>query len=143
MKINRKLLLTGIPLIDQQHEAYADLVDRLFALVAQGAVAKEMLLGETRAIIKYATEHFYAEEYLMRAQGYPDYAQHLAKHQIFRDWTDQISSDLEGELDLDTYVSTMSHWLADWFCQQVQTDDRKLAVFLKRKQLLTPDGPSP
>jgi hemerythrin len=143
MKINRRLLLTGIPLIDQQHEEYANLVERLFALVAQGGVAKEMLLEETRTIIKYATEHFYAEEYLMRSHDYPDFAEHLAKHNLFRDWTDKLSSDLEGEPDLNEYVHAMSQWLADWFCQQVQTDDRKLAVFLKRKELLAPAGPSP
>ena len=132
MKIDRQLLITGIPLIDRQHEEYADLVDRLFELAMRGNVARETLFRERCAVMKYAIEHFDAEEQLMRAEKYPAYENHRAKHAIFRDWTDTWSSDFEGEVDLDEYTMSLSRWLIEWFCDQVQTDDLKMAVFLKR-----------
>lgn len=133
MKIDRHRLMTGIPLIDRQHEAYADLVDRLFDLARQGHVEPQALFRERRAVIQYAMEHFDAEEQLMRAENYPAYEAHRAKHDIFREWTDTLASDLEGDVDLDDYARSLSKWLIDWFCDQVQTDDRRLADFLKMK----------
>jgi len=132
MKIDRQLLITGIPLIDRQHDEYADLVDRLFEVAMRGNVARETLFRERSAVIKYAIEHFDAEEQLMRAEKYPAYEKHRAKHAIFRDWTDTLSADFEGEVDLDDYTLSLSRWLIEWFCDQVQTDDLKMAVFLKR-----------
>ena len=132
MKIDRQLLITGIPLIDRQHDEYADLVDRLFEVAMRGNVARETLFRERSAVIKYAIEHFDAEEQLMRAEKYPAYEKHRAKHGIFRDWTDTLSADFEGEVDLDDYTLSLSRWLIEWFCDQVQTDDLKMAAFLKR-----------
>ena len=124
--------MTGIPLIDKQHKEYADLVDRLFGLTARGNVARQTLSREAGAVLKYAVEHFDAEEYIMRSQQYPAYAEHRSKHNIFRDRTDTLATDVEGDMDIDGYTVTLSKWLIEWFCDQVQTDDKKLAVFLKR-----------
>lgn len=136
MKIDKQLLITGIPLIDKQHEEYADLVDRLFELAVHGNVDRQTLSREVSAIIKYAVEHFDTEEYIMRSREYPAYAEHRSKHNIFRDRTDTLTLVSEGDMDLDGYTITLSKWLIEWFCEQVQTDDKKLAVFLKS----TPHG---
>ena len=131
MKINRLSLMTGIPLIDKQHAEYADLVDQCFELALHGNVSKQDLFKEIRAVIKYAVEHFDAEEFLMRSKKYPAYAEHLSKHNIFRDKMDVLFSDIEEDVDLDEYTIRLSKWLIEWFYEQVQTDDMKLAVFLK------------
>ncbi len=131
MKIDRQFLTTGIPAIDRQHEEYADLVDRLFELARTGNATRQNLARETRAVNKYAMEHFDTEEHLMRSRKYPAYAEHLAKHNVFREWTDTLPLDLADGVDLDGYTIALSKWLIEWFCDQVQTDDRKLAVFLK------------
>ncbi len=131
MKIDRQFLITGIPAIDRQHEEYADLVDRLFELAGAGNVTRQILARETRAVNKYAMEHFDTEEHLMRSRQYPAYEEHFAKHNVFREWTDTLPLDLADGVDLDAYTIALSKWLIEWFCDQVQTDDRKLAVFLK------------
>jgi len=132
MRTDRQALITGIPLIDRQHEEYADLVDRVFELASQGNVSREALSRESSEAIRYAVEHFDAEEHLMRAHEYPAYEEHLAKHNVFRDRIDILSLDIEGDVDLDAYTLTLSKWLIGWFCDQVQTDDRKLAAALHK-----------
>lgn len=131
--MNRELLSTGIPLIDRQHEAYADLVDRLFDLARSGGVTRQALFEARRAVIRYAMEHFDAEEQLMRAEKYPAYEAHRAKHNVFREWTDTLTADLEGDVDLEAYTRDLSQWLVTWFCSQVQADDRALAAFLRSR----------
>src|ERR1035437_6169818 len=108
MKIDRRFLITGIPIIDKQHREYADLADRLFELAARGNVDRQTLSRETSAVVKYAVEHFDTEEYLMRSEKYPAYAEHRAKHNTFRDRTDTLVLGLEGDVDLDEYTITLS-----------------------------------
>ena len=134
MKIDRQRIRTGIPLIDNQHEAYADLVDTFFAMAMRGNVPKSTLSHEIGKILNYALEHFDAEEHIMLQQKYPAYAEHRAKHTVFRDKSDTLIADSERAHDLDAYTMTLSKWLIEWFCDQVQNDDRKLAAFLSSKQ---------
>jgi hemerythrin-like metal-binding protein len=131
MRINRLLLRTGIPLIDKQHTEYADLVDQCFKLASHGNVSTPALRKQVSAVTKYAMEHLDAEEFLMRSRKYPAYAEHSSKHGIFRDEMDPLISEIEEDMNLDEYTIRLSRWLIEWFCDHVQTDDLKLAVFLK------------
>src|ERR1035437_9867242 len=108
MKIDRRFLIAGIPIIDKKHQEYADLADRLFKLAGRGNVDRPTLSRETSAVIKYAVEHFDTEEYLMRAEKYSAYTEHRAKHNTFRDRTDTLVLELEGDVDLDEYTITLS-----------------------------------
>lgn len=135
--MNKELLITGIPLIDRQHEEYARLVDQVFEAAERGRTRKKTVLLRTNAVIEYAIEHFDAEEALMLSEKYPKYEEHRAKHNIFRAKTDSFISMLENDIDLDEYMILLSKWLVKWFCDQVQNDDLKLASFIKSKQRST------
>jgi len=134
LKMDRQLLITGIPLIDRQHEEYANLVDRLFEHALQGGVTRAILAADVGAVTKYAMEHFDAEELIMRDHRYPAYEEHRAKHNIFRDRSDTFVTDLYDEPEMDEFTVRLSRWLIEWFCDQVQTDDRKLAAFLTQSR---------
>lgn len=134
IKFDRRLLITGIPLIDRQHAEYADLVEKMFAMALRGGVSRRELSGAMNAVLKYAMEHFDAEELIMLTRQYPAYAEHRAKHNIFRDRTDLLSAGLDDKTDIDKFTVQMSRWLIEWFCDQVQTDDMKLAAFLTQSR---------
>lgn len=131
MKIDHELFRTGIPLIDRQHEAYLELVERVFRLCAQKQIDRDALASELDRTLAYAIEHFDTEEHLMRSVAYPQYPEHRAKHNVFRDQVDDFTAQAREEDDLAEFAARMARWLVDWFCQQVQIDDRKLAAFLK------------
>lgn len=132
MNIDRKLFKTGIPLIDQQHESYLDLVERFFNF--SGHQADRKILGhELDKVFAYAVEHFDTEEYLMRSMQYPWLKEHSDKHATFRDNVDGFSAELlNSDLNLHTFTTRLAEWLVEWFAEQVQVDDRKLAGFLKK-----------
>ena len=131
LRSDRDALKTGIPLIDKQHEEYADLVDSFFEMAEKGDVTRKTLSEAVDKVVKYAMEHFDAEEYLMRSIDYPHYETHLAKHNVFRERTDSCVVDVEKAVDIDTCAITVSKWLIGWFCEQVQTDDLKLANYIR------------
>lgn len=136
IKFDHELLVTGIPLIDRQHQEYASLVDQLFVMARCGNVSRTALSAKVDAVLKYAVEHFDAEEHLMHSVNYPAYTEHRAKHNIFRAKTDTLLVEINDDLDTDTFTIRLSRWLIEWFCVHVQAEDLKLATFLKRQTLM-------
>jgi hemerythrin len=131
--IDTQLLLTGIPLIDKQHKAYAALVNRLFAMAERGDVDRKTLSLEIDEVLKYAFEHFDAEEYIMQSEKYPHLEEHRIKHNDFREISDALCLPPDSGVDIESHLNTLTKWLIEWFCGQVQIDDQKLAAFLIRK----------
>jgi len=130
IKFDRESLKTGIPLIDQQHADYMDLVEWFFQLSFQNADFKKLQKALNEVTV-YTVDHFDAEEYLMRSSNYPYYAEHCAKHDLFREKVNDFTNELEEDAGSETYLTRIANWLVDWFIGQVQVDDMKLAIFLK------------
>lgn len=128
---DRKALRTGIPVIDAQHEAYADLVDSFFEMAQREHVDRKSLFKEMEKVIIYAIEHFEMEQHLMQLINYPRLEEHRAQHDIFRAETDRWVADLPSIKDMDAIVLTLSKWLIDWLCGHIQEDDIKLANFIQ------------
>ena len=141
MKIDRDPLKTGVPLIDMQHSAYFDLVERLFTLRQQAAVTRDRLAQELDKVLAYAVEHFDTEEHLMRSSGYPCYEEHFAKHSVFRDHMDQSLAELKSAIPTDACASHLTEWLVRWVSDQVLIDDVKLAEFLKAPKKIAIGAP--
>lgn len=135
MIIDPNEYMIGIPLIDNQHKQYLELVNRLVTAHNNGKIDMPTLDNYVKKAFSYANEHFDAEEYLMRSTKYPLYEEHLAKHNEFRDKMDVFLSELEGKINIDAYVKNLCKWLIDWFKVQVLNDDVKLAGFLKKKKV--------
>ena len=131
MTIDRTLFRTGVPLIDVQHEAYLDLVEQLFALCQRGDVPRATLESELGKVLSYAVEHFDTEEHLMLSLEYPYYAEHLAKHNVFRSHADEFVGELRSGLSTDALTIRLTTWLVEWIVEQIRVDDLKLATYLK------------
>lgn len=134
MGIDRKLFETGIPVIDRQHHAYVDMVERLLLSCRKGPMELEDIRSAVKDIVHYALEHFNDEELLMRSVNYPAYKQHLEKHNEFRNRLDDFLMTLKSGRIEDDYTILLTNWLLGWLEQQVKTDDAKLAAFLKAER---------
>jgi len=79
-------LSVGVPLMDLQHRTMIDMLNRLALSLDTGTQA--MIEQGMNDLIDYARFHFEAEERLMLACNYPDFAEHQAEHH-------QLLSDIE------------------------------------------------
>jgi hemerythrin len=131
MRIDQESLRTGVALIDVQHEAYLELVARLFESCQEDVASRDRLADELNQALAYAVEHFDAEEHLMRVSGYPYYEMHRARHDIFRDRADRFASELRFETSMDAYTIRLTEWLVQWFVEHIQGNDFRLASFLR------------
>lgn len=67
----------------------------------------------------------------MRAEKYPHYDGHAARHNVFREEADDFAAELaEAPLAAD-FAIRLAEQLVDWFCEHVLVEDRRLAAFLK------------
>jgi hemerythrin len=140
MKVDRQRFLTGIPLIDNQHMAYVDLVDRLFVLCGETHVDKSVVNDAIGEVFAYAIEHFDAEEALMRSINYPGHETHRTKHDEFRVEIDRVSESRHEGIGVEDQLIHLTKWLLDWFIEQTQTYDVSLASHLKRHGHISPNN---
>ena len=132
MKIDHELFRTGVPAIDRQHEAYIEMAERVLGLCAAAAVDRSVLAAEVGRATRYASEHFDAEEQLMRTVSYPLLKQHVVKHDLFRAQAVRFETELAAGEPAADFAARLAKWLVDWFTAQVQTDDLRLTLFLKQ-----------
>lgn len=131
VKIDHSLLHTGIPVIDRQHEAYANLVNRVFALCEQQQANFATMRVEVDQVLSYAMEHFDSEEQLMRSAKYPQYEGHVARHNVFREQADGFAAELAASAQVDDFTIRLARSLVNWFIEHVQSEDLRLAAFLR------------
>jgi hemerythrin len=131
MKIDHQLFRVGIPLIDNQHEAYLNLLDDLFAAGRDQVVDRRKIDDALNKAFVYAMEHFDAEEMLMESIKYPALEAHRRKHNEFRDGVERLM--VEGKfLGTNSFLQEVNRWLVQWVCDQIQIHDRALAEYMKK-----------
>ena len=125
-------LHVGNRLMDREHAILIEYINTLQGLVDSDS--SRHLVGQVlEGLIQYTKTHFYVEEELMYAFRYPDYVNHIKAHEKFKQTMQQLSSEYkQGQADI---TNDLMDFLKDWLVNHIQKIDRKLADFLKGKQL--------
>ncbi len=117
--------------IDFEHQIFVDLISKL----DDAAEAKSDqsyingLLDELRA---YAVFHFISEENIMHSVNYPDYDHHKLLHNKLLDKYSQKM--LEINMNKQN-ISDFVIFLKDWFVHHTINEDKKIASFIKGKNI--------
>lgn len=127
------LPITGIALIDEQHRQYLALTERVLGLYNWSAATSAKMMKVLEELTVFVLEHFDAEEHLMQATAYPAYDEHVRKHDMFRSWLDRIQARFQNGSAGTDDIESIPKWLVVWFRNQVQTDDMRLADYLKNR----------
>jgi hemerythrin len=117
---------TGIRLMDDGHRRQAELVDALVAAVTRGEdeAAQELLLR----LVEETSDHFAAEQELMRASGFPDFGAHVEEHDaLLRQVSALLTSHSIGE---DRSTLELAGSLKAWLEAHIRGKDRILAAYL-------------
>lgn len=119
-------LSTGVPKLDEQHKEIFQWLAEL-----QSATADERTLFGVYVITRlkhYIREHFAAKEALMKAAGYPDLVQHMAKHAEFRARLEELQlKSIAEDISEDTV-----NFLTEWLTQHIAETDMAYVPYLHR-----------
>ena len=121
---------TGIGIIDSQHKALFEAVNKLadsFKAGTSKAQAKESL----DFLVNYTFEHFQTEEKFMRELGYPQ----LSAHRVLHADLMAKAKDLQARLQQGTPMTMdITVFLADWLKHHINEDDMGYVAFVKEKK---------
>jgi hemerythrin len=120
---------TGVDLIDSQHKALFEAVNKLetsFSLGNTDDTVKKSL----DFLVKYTVEHFQTEEQFMREAGYPGLAEHLAEHSLLMTKVYALQARLAEGTPITMDVMT---FFAGWLGHHIYGSDLTMVRFLKEK----------
>lgn len=119
--------LLGIPVIDEQHKKLVALCNNLYEALMKNKVAgipawQTSLTDTLKECVDYVKTHFHAEEVIMQAANYVDYASHKKLHEDF------IRKVLETSRDFDKATFTTAfqfvRFLYEWILQHIAHEDK-------------------
>lgn len=116
--------------IDKQHQQLVTMVNELHEAMVQQK-GKDALGTILAKLITYTATHFAAEEKLMRDNGYPDFAEHKAKHEKMVAKVLALQNDYKaGKI---TLTHEVSKFLQDWLNKHILGTDKQYSAFLNSK----------
>jgi hemerythrin-like metal-binding protein len=121
-------LLTGIALIDAQHQEYFRRVNQALASAEEEIEAE--FLEALQFVQVYALEHFDAEQHVMTFHEYPAYEGHLTQHQTFASRLDALAEAVASEGFRPDVGQRLNALLVEWFVRHIRTEDQKLGKYL-------------
>lgn len=120
---------TGIAIIDTQHKALFEAVNKLADSFKTGT-SKTQVKASMDFLVKYTVEHFTTEEKVMKDMAYPKLTSHMAEHaQLIAKALDLQAKLAEGKpMTMDVTI-----FLADWLKHHINEVDMGYVDFLKAK----------
>ena len=116
--------------IDDQHKKLIGMVGQLHDAMRQGK-GKQVLEEVLRNLIQYCRTHFATEERLMKANGYPGYETHKAKHDSLTNKVAEIYRQYQdGKVTISLEVMT---FLENWVDKHIMGADKQYGPFLNSK----------
>lgn len=120
---------TGIPIIDTQHKALFEAVNKLADSFKNGT-ASAQVKASMDFLVKYTVEHFRTEEKYMREIDYPKLTSHMAEHAQLVAKAQGLQAKLAEGKPVTLEVTT---FLADWLKHHINEVDMGYVEFLKAK----------
>ena len=118
----------NVPEIDKQHRRLVGLINELYEAMkeARGEVALDYILRELQV---YISEHFAAEERIMKIYGYPDYEEHVIEHR-------NLAAQVEDLNQVRAYGGTIStpelmSFFSSWLREHLAETDKKFGQYVK------------
>jgi hemerythrin len=121
----RQIAATGNAMIDREHQALAELIEKVHLSSRSQDRDIEIMRALTDMYL-YAKSHFFDEEALMEQLGYPERERHAGLHKDFLARThDLTDACLEGGLNIDE----LAGFLWDWLARHVDEEDARIIAF--------------
>lgn len=122
---------TEIESMDLQHKTIIEIINKLYNEIRNeesGSSIDEIM----EEMINYAEDHLQKEEHLLETNEYPDFANHIAIHQLYRDKLKSLTE--KSKKGDDATARDIYLFLRRWWTQHIMTEDQKYSEFIKKSE---------
>lgn len=125
-----KETLTGIPVIDEQHQEWLNHLRKVLSVAEDGESAEDVA-RELGFLVAYTIEHFSTEEKCMRGHHYPDLSAHSDAHAGLLQSLNDLLDMYQRQGSAREVIMGLKALMNEWFTGHLQKHDKGLARFLK------------
>ncbi len=122
---------TGYKRIDEQHEKFVGMLNRLYDINADKDLNNPKIRQEFNSVLKdtidYMVYHFRTEEDIMKAINYKNIAKHSSKH---RDFSNKIFDEVKN-YTANNYIVGLITYLRNWLFNHILIEDKAFVYELK------------
>ena len=112
----------GVSVMDEEHKGFIGIINKVIA-ARQRNYSQEEVEEVLSGLVKFAKEHFKAEEAYMSKFEYSDYLLHYNEHLNFSlhmiIYNNQV---INGEYNI---MDELYNYLQEWFVHHIQKTDKK------------------
>ena len=119
---------TADDIIDAEHQDMFDISYELQNALHQGK-DNEILHDHLDHLIKFTREHFLAEEQAMRANSYPGFSQHKAKHDRLIKQIMELQKKINGGQEV--FSMDVIYFIRHWLMNHLVAEDHAYGLHLK------------
>lgn len=119
---------TGIPLIDQQHQALLAQFEALLVAIHENH-SDDRIPPLLQFLADYVDTHFSMEEGLMQVADYPGFAGHKAIHDRMRARVGQLVEAAKGNPA--ALTEEVIDFMTDWLLRHINEEDRRMAQHVR------------
>jgi len=124
-------MLIGVGVIDGQHRELIGRMDKLKDSCMQGKGCQEV--EETlKYVVSYIQEHFKTEEEIQAKCAYPEIVEHKKLHAGFVERVISLLQEDKRTGPSTELTGKVNKTLIGWFIQHIRTEDKKLALYIKK-----------
>lgn len=122
----------GISIIDEQHQHFFEIVNRIYDMLAKRKDDRDEILGIINEMKDYAFYHLATEEKYFNQFAYADIVNHMKAHTMFRmqvqDYSERIKNAKE---DLPKLALEITDFAKKWLSMHIIVADKMYAPLFK------------
>jgi len=119
--------VTNIKVVDEEHYKLVSHLNKLYHAVQAGE-GDRIVSEEIDTLSTFADEHFVTEEQLMKEYHYPEYQEHVYRHNEFREELHELKTKPESAKSFMTIE--LLEFLKQWVSEHFFKEDMKFARYI-------------
>ena len=128
-------LSVNVELIDEQHKMLIQRLNDLHEAVGAHKGPNE-IVRTLNFLSEYTEFHFGTEEKHMKANDYPEIAEHMKLHDEFRGTIVTLGEDFEEEGATASLADSIETLLINWLLKHIRATDVQFGKFLREKGIV-------
>jgi hemerythrin-like metal-binding protein len=126
-----------IEIIDEQHQHFFEIVNKLYDLLEQKKTDRKILILAVEELVNYAFYHLSTEEKYFNQFSYADIGNHMKYHTMFREKANDYAARVKNvdDIVLPDLLLEIADFSKNWLSQHILIADKMYAPLFKEHGL--------
>ena len=126
----------GVKKFDDEHQQYFLLANKIYDLLDQKDVPRELILANFMSLAQYAFYHLSSEEATLYQYSFPGTHAHILAHDVLRNKIQEYIEKCQApDCDMPVLVREVIDFASNWLSVHINSTDRLYTEFFANKEI--------